>query len=343
MKCIVFIFVFLLSAFALSGCQTSPVKNSSGFTPISENKTRVWFHSPIFYNVEDLRLTGSYGNKINGELTFPSGASGKIPAAVILHTCSGPGITETRIKEHLLKSGFATLTFNNQTPRGWSPGQVCGGKIRGGASNWTQLGDAYSALLLLTKHPGIDSTRIAVVGASQGGGTAFLASFEKPRAALVGKEGPGFNAHVSFFPGGSYAFHGAEAHTGAPVLLMLGEKDDWTPAKRVTTVVKYLQNKTPELPIQIKQYDAYHGWLSNAPKSYSNRRKSFADCPFTLFSPELTKSKITVEGKVSKLSAGEWQTMYRQCRKNGATLEGNNDAAMRSLQDAAEFLKKAMI
>jgi len=85
--------------------------------------------------------------------------------------------------------------------------------------------DAYAALRGLRTSP-IDAERIAILGFSYGGEMAHLTAFERLRSALHPGSGR-FAAHVAFYPGGSLgAIAERGAYTGAPLLMLLGGKDD---------------------------------------------------------------------------------------------------------------------
>lgn len=299
----------------------------------------VAFESAVYDSLRDLLNPPPQTVGIEGKLLFPGGDA-KAPAVVLLHTCSGPGTAERIVGEHLRAQGFATFEFDSLAPRGWTAGQSCGGKLP--ASPWSQLGDAYAALKVLARHSAIDPARIAVVGASMGGGSAFAAAAEPVRRALAGAGGLRFAAHASFYPGGSTAFHGPGSYTGAPVLLMLGARDDWTPAKRVVATVDFLKKGNPALPVAVRQYDAHHSWLGTAARNHQNTRKSFADCPYTMYAADLSTALLTVNGELVSTPSQDLRSVYTACRTSGATTAGDGTATDKSLADLSEFLGKAM-
>ncbi len=295
------------------------------------------FQSPTYENIHAIRKAAPSGTvTIEGNFSFPR-ASDKVPAVVLLHTCIGPYSFDKVVGEHLRGAGFATLEFDSLKPRGWSATDSCGGRIPAGP--WAQLGDAYAALKALARHPAIDPNRIAVVGGSMGGGTAFVAASEYVRRKLA--EGFRFAAHVAFYPGGSNAVYGPGAFTGAPILIMLGERDDWTPAKRVFAVVDFLKQNDPALPIGIKTYDAYHSWIGTAARSYQSGRKSFADCPYVMMGVDdesVRNVLLSVNGETTPIPASGIGEVYRQCRTSGATTEGSRTVTETSLADLSRFL-----
>ena len=128
------------------------------------------------------------------------------------------------------KVGFATLTYDSPTARSIRQGSSTGS--RGGSPWASAVAEAYSALRLLAGDPRIDASRIAIVGFSFGGEVAHLAAFERLRAALASGQNR-FAAHVSYYPAGVYGVPAEPAaYTSAPILMLLGEKDDNLPVAK---------------------------------------------------------------------------------------------------------------
>lgn len=297
------------------------------------------FESATYENLNSIRGAPTRRVAIEGRLSLPESAR-KLPAVILLHTCIGPYSFDEVVGARLRNEGFATFEFDSLRSRGWMPADSCGGRIPAGP--WSQLGDAYAALNVLAVHPAIDAHRIAVVGGSMGGGTALLAASEYIRRKLA--PGARFAAHVSFYPGGSNVVYGKGAFTGAPVLLMLGERDDWTPAKRVLAAVDFLKKEDPGTPVAVRTYDATHSWIGTAARSYQQNRKSFADCPYVLMQIDdesVRNSLLSVSGELTPVSGQDIGAVFRQCRTGGATTEGSREATEASLAALVQFLKEA--
>jgi dienelactone hydrolase len=90
-----------------------------------------------------------------------------------------------------------------------------------------RVGDAYAALAYVRQLPGVDAKRVALLGWSHGGGVTLEAITRLPSATVR----KGFAAAVAFYPGcTSRNKKAASFHPYAPLLLLIGESDDWTPA-----------------------------------------------------------------------------------------------------------------
>ena len=96
-----------------------------------------------------------------------------------------------------------------------------------------------------------------------------------------------FAAHVATYPGGSYGARAeAGAYTGAPILMLLGEKDDNLPVAKVEGYLAYATGAGHPAPITTVVYPgAFHAWtvpILGAPRFYP-QFVSTRKCPFILF------------------------------------------------------------
>ncbi|MBR1125729.1 dienelactone hydrolase family protein [Bradyrhizobium lablabi] len=154
---------------------------------------------------------------LQGFLRLPDGP-GPSPAVVLLHGCGGAwrGIDE-RWGKRLAEWGYVTLTIDRFGTRGIT--NAC----TGGLPPQT-LHDAYRALNFLVEQSLVDPSRVAVVGFSQG---AMLALLSVERGQLERSSKEKFSAAVGFYP----PCLGLKGNMTVPTLIMVGELDDWTPAK----------------------------------------------------------------------------------------------------------------
>lgn len=151
------------------------------------------------------RSTVSFSG-LTGVLQTPAKASGKRPAVVLLHGCSGMFSDSGALQSHidrwlrtLARKGFVALAVDSFTPRGVK--EVCDrDPEETGVSEVTDRArDAFAALTWLRARPGVRKTHIGALGWSNGGSTVLSA---------LGRNGPvapppggGFRAGVAFYPG----------------------------------------------------------------------------------------------------------------------------------------------
>lgn len=232
--------------------------------------------------------------QIPATLLRPDG-EGPFPAVVLAHDCSGLGPHSSgapmRWAGELLSQGYVVLIPDSFTPRGLADG-VCTlpGNRSGVANGYVRAGDAYGALEALRRMPDVDGKRIGIMGGSHGGWTTLAAM-----AAPTGESDPlakakrnGFAAAVALYPScasryGGWATARSNGRVGpvvsyfgvyrpiAPVLILIGEKDDWTPAEACRQLVA--KGVKAGYPLEIKVYpDAQHSFDSDKPLRYDSRR-----------------------------------------------------------------------
>jgi len=189
---------------------------------------------------------------LQGYLRQPFGA-GALPAVVLLHGCNGNWRRlDARWGKRIASWGYVTLTVDSFGPRGLK--NTCGGAPVDLAL------DAYRALGFLVRQPYVDSSRVAVLGFSQGAWQA-LSTVERgiPEQTSPNK----FRAAIGFYPN-CLAFKGAMT---VPTLILVGELDDWTLAKECRNMVDgrddwgISRQKDQGIPIKLIVYPgAYHGF-----------------------------------------------------------------------------------
>jgi len=158
-------------------------------------------------------------DKIEGYLAKPEG-DGPFAAVVHLHGCGGLSrSTRNRVSELMTGWGYVSLVVDSYTTRG----------IRNSCDQLptSRQGDALAALQYLSKLAFVDPKRIAVVGSSQGGIVALrLASTRAINLFAVSDELK-FKAAVAYYP----LCGAATRQLAIPTTILIGELDDWTPAK----------------------------------------------------------------------------------------------------------------
>lgn len=225
-------------------------------------------------------------------LLKPEGA-GPFPAIVMLHDCSGLGPRSSgaprRWANELLPQGYAILMPDSFTPRGLPDGTCTAGPEGRAGNGYVRAADAYGALAALRKLPFIDGRRIGVMGGSHGGWT-ILATLVAPTqdGPLVAAKRDGFSAGLALYPRcdnryglwnvtrrdgdrGPVTGYGGVYRTVAPLLILTGELDDWTPAEPCRVMVQTAQ--AAGQPLEITIYPgAHHSFDSNSPVRFVAER-----------------------------------------------------------------------
>jgi dienelactone hydrolase len=299
---------------------------------------RISFSSATFSDLSQAAVGPAIDKvQISGELRFPANVQDHLPAIIIAHTIGGFNeANEGWFAAELRKVGFATLTYDSFASRKW-PSKTAGGDAR---VNPSVLADAFAALKFLSAQPKIDPTKIAIVGFSLGGDVAHMTAFERFRGKMGAEQR--FAAHVGFYPGWTMGtLGGANAYTGAPVLLLFGDRDELTPRDKVQNYLAYLKNKNSDGPIVTITYaNAYHGWTNPklpAPHFFPDFGSS-RKCPTMLVGE--VRVKLLIDGNEKNFDRDLWDRCLSERR--GYTIGFSSRTRAKSLADSIEFLRKSM-
>ena len=214
------------------------------------------------------------------EVKRPEGP-GPFPAVVILHDCSGLGPHSSgaprRWSHVLVPLGYVVLIPDSFSTRGF-PAGVCTDPSpeRRDVSPAHRVRDAYEALAYARSLPYVDGRHVGVMGGSHGGSTT-LAAMAAPQEGYVSDDHPGFAAALALYPGcgaryGEWEPRGTGAYRPlAPLRILAGEKDDWTPAAPCERLAE--RSQAAGYPVTIKVYPgAQHGFDGTSPVHYDARR-----------------------------------------------------------------------
>jgi dienelactone hydrolase len=198
--------------------------------------------------------------------------SGPFPAVVMLHDCSGLGPRSSgaprRWGNELLRQGYVILIPDSFSTRGHADG-VCTNPSpsRNEVAPTRRARDAYEALAYARSLPYVDARHVGVMGGSHGGSSTL--------ATMVG--GTGFAAAIALYPGCGFRYGDWRPGTAgvykpaAPLLILTGEKDDWTPAEPCRQLAE--RSTQAGYPVAIKIYPgAHHAFDSDRPVRYVEAR-----------------------------------------------------------------------
>lgn len=203
-----------------------------------------------------------------GDTDAPARASG---AMLLLHGCSGPyeasGGLAARMRsytEWLLQRGWSVLVLDSLTTRGER--ELCTQRL--GTRKVTQANrrlDAWGGLSWLAAQPGVDAGRLGLLGWSNGGSTV-LAAIETDRLARRPEGVPLPAFAVAYYPGCVEALQGGRK-SAVPLLMQLGQDDDWTPAQPCLDWAARVNAGLAQQPlVDVALYPgAVHGFDGEAP------------------------------------------------------------------------------
>jgi dienelactone hydrolase len=200
-------------------------------------------------------VTPGAPGSIAGTLIRPVGP-GPFPAVVQLHGCGGVEAQSFRWGRWLAERGYVALVVDSFGPRGLA------GDCRSGPGDppiTARFDDAFGALRYLQSLPYVRGDRVAAIGWSQGGVYAMAVingpSLERARRRGVELPVPGFAAGIGVYPGGCFSLVGEQVVR--PLLVLIGEADDWTPAAKCREMVEAMRARGADATI-VTYPGAYH-------------------------------------------------------------------------------------
>jgi dienelactone hydrolase len=171
---------------------------------------------------ERVRVPGPGGVALDTLLFLPSGP-GPQPAVILLHGCGGRDdrrggmmARDAAWARHLAGAGYLVAAPDSFGSRGLGP--QCTARERTARASAERREDALAVRAWLAARPDVRPDRIALMGFSNGGSTVLHAA-----------EAPGFAAFVALYPGCRPLLARRGWAPAAPMLLLIGEADDWTP------------------------------------------------------------------------------------------------------------------
>jgi len=194
--------------------------------------------------------------------------------------------------------------------------------------------DAYRALEKLSKHPNIDKNKVSITGWSLGGAVSLFSAWLPIKNAIT-KE-VSFASHLPIYPPCFIDPENTD-FTEAPIHILIGEIDNWTPARPCSEFVKKI-NKKGNVGLTIYP-NAHHSFDSKSELTQNEKGYSFKDCMF----------KLSEDGDVLMnylslpMSSPFMQKIgFLFCVKRGVTLGGNSQARKMAFKFAEDFMKKTL-
>ena len=170
------------------------------------------------------------GRRLTAYVITPEG-TGPFPTAILLHGCSGLHVATTHQSTYRLLQEYASWYLE----RGYASAIVDSFTGRGAVETCSAYGmhpnpvarawDAYRTLDELVRAGIADPGRAVVQGLSHGG-TTVLQALDRSVAERSGVAHR-FAAGIAYYPACGGAFR---LSFYAPLLVLIGELDDWTPA-----------------------------------------------------------------------------------------------------------------
>ena len=300
---------------------------------ILPSQERITFNSANPFSFKDIISNLETLDKIevSGVLNLPNG-KGPFPLIIGVAGSLDWGEHHLEYMDMYRSMGIATFELQSFSSRGVK--STVGSQVNVTTAMMTL--DAYKALEILTKHPRIIKNKVAITGWSLGGGVTLFSGWEP----LIKKIDPTikFAAHLSIYPP-CIAQPENLKFTDAPMHILIGELDNWVPAKACEELVPKMQKAGVNIKLTVYP-ESHHSFDSDTPLVTKELAYRTVDCRF----------KLRDNGAVlMNLFNIPMTTPFRQkiglalCAKRGATMGGNPKTREEAFQFSREFMSKHLL
>ncbi|PSC04631.1 dienelactone hydrolase family protein [Alsobacter soli] len=190
---------------------------------------------------ERVRIHGS--DVVLAAALYKPEGHGPFPAVVALHGCGGLFLRNGKVAprdadwgERLAAQGFVVLMPDSYGPRALGP--QCRNRDRVVRPSHQRQADAHVARRWLQAQPYVKPDAVNILGWSNGATTALYAIRDGKTSRAAMGAGPDFARAVTFYPGCRTLAESGHYKPRAPLLVLIGADDDWTPAEACKRLVE---------------------------------------------------------------------------------------------------------
>ena len=201
---------------------------------------------------------------------FPVNAKEPRPAVITLHGCNGALDDSAHLNRSWMRDAgwfnaekMHLLVLDSFTPRGLK--SICDiPPMRRTIQEEDRRNDVFAAIQWLAQQPGVDRNRIVIMGRSHGGQTALSVLDRSDKAVQAQTIQP--RAVIALYPGCVKFTKMWNYELSAPLLLMIGESDDWTQAKYCVELHEKVKRAQKNATFELHVFpNSYHAFDSTGP------------------------------------------------------------------------------
>ena len=301
---------------------------------LGQNKEEIFFESANPFAMSDVinNLKNQEKQEVYGILTLPTDSLSNQKYPLIIGVAGSLAWRDHHYEylDMYQQAGFATFELKSFKSRDVE--STVGSQVE--VTTAMMILDAYRALEKLSQHPNIDKERVSITGWSLGGAVSLFSGWLPIKNAIT--KDVSFASHLPIYPP-CFVDPENTDFTDAPIHILIGEIDNWTPAKPCIEFVKKINNKgNVGLTIYPK---AHHSFDSKSPLEQNEDGLSFKDCLF----------KLTEDGDVLMnylslpMSSPFMQKIgFLFCVEKGVTLGGNPVAREKAFKFALDFMEETL-
>tara|TARA_B100001287_G_scaffold175411_1_gene147884 strand:+ start:18616 stop:19581 length:966 start_codon:yes stop_codon:yes gene_type:complete len=306
------------------------------FFNLNAQKTeKIVFKSANPFALSDIitDLENQQEQEVFGKLTFPNDSFNKEEKyPLIIGVAGSLGWREHHYTYMRMfqESGFATFELNSFKSRDIL--STVGSQVE--VTTAAIILDAYNAFKELANHPNIDKNKVSITGWSLGGAVALFSAW-KPITKAISND-LRFASHLAFYPPCFFDLENTE-FTDSPIHILIGELDNWTPAKPCVNLVKKI-SKNSNVKLTIYD-DSHHSFDSNEPVTFNEKGYSFKNCLFKLNS----EGDVLMNYLNFPMSSPIMQKIgFMFCVERGVNLGGNPVSREKALLFSRSFMIKTL-
>ena len=196
---------------------------------------------------------------------FKANAQEPRPAIIGLHGCGGAMDGKGQLNPIWRRyAGYFNaermhfVVLDSFSPRGQTSICATSSKLRT-VHEEDRREDVFAAIAWLARQPSVDASRIMVVGWSHGAQTVLSVVDAGAKYVATQKLQP--KAAAAFYPGCTRFLKMRDYSLQAPLLVLVGELDDWTPASPCASLRDKVLRGQVQAPFDLVVYpDSYHGF-----------------------------------------------------------------------------------
>ena len=245
------------------------------FSSILLSQEKIIFNSASPFSFKDIitNLENLDKTEVSGLLKLPKG-EGPFPLIIGVAGSLDWGEHHLEYLDMYRSMGIATFELQSFSSRGIK--STVGSQVN--VTTAMMVLDAYKALETLTEHPMINKEKVAITGWSLGGGVALFSGWEP----LFRKINPKikFAAHLSIYPP-CIAQPENLKFTDAPMHILIGELDNWVPAKACEELVPEMQKVGVNINLTVYP-ESHHSFDRDTPLVTREDAYRTVDCRFKL-------------------------------------------------------------
>lgn len=290
-------------------------------------------------------IRGQLGPEVTiyGDLVMPKSGAEKVPAVIFSH--GSDGITRGTLEvwaKPLTEAGYAVFLVESFKPRGEQ--KISGTPMQLTWNTTLHISDALYALRLMATHPRIDARRIFHMGWSRGGTPVLDAAWPTFQQRIL-PPNVKWAGGIAIYPGCNFRYR-VDQHSPlpSPVLMLLAEKDDMTPAKPCMEYAEELAAKGHKVSYKVYP-GAYHVFDRLDQPWRRFKEGNFAQCAVDVQMPYGPADPLRwgpgYDRNTGRMifTPEEFNAIVAQCgQMSEITIESNAKAREQAVKDVLTFL-----